>query len=324
MRAIVNTGANRLEMRELPLPEPADGQVRIRTAACGVCATDLQMIAGWERTAFGAIPGHEWSGTVDAVGEAVDASLVGRQCVGENVRAGGGEVGFEHPGGYAECFLTEAALVRTLPEGFDLVAATLIEPLAVCVRGLTRLGTPVEPILVFGDGPVGLIATMLLADGGVRAITIVGGREARLRLALASGAAVTVNYHDAGADLPEAVRRAAGEPAFQVVVEASGSPAALDAGVALAGADARVLVLGDYGEGRARFEWNTLLHKELRVIGSCASAGAWDDAVALATSGRIPLARLVSHVVPAERFADAIELTRSGRDATVKVVLRWR
>ena len=80
MRAIVNTAPNRLEMLEYPLPQPAKGEVRIRTAACGICATDLEMIAGWSRTGFPAICGHEWSGVIDAAGVDVDlnAAFFGR------------------------------------------------------------------------------------------------------------------------------------------------------------------------------------------------------------------------------------------------------
>lgn len=168
MRAIVNTGPNRLEMVELPLPQPGSGRVRIRTGACAVCATDLAMIAGWNRTPFGSIPGHEWSGTVDAVGGDVDRSLIGHKCVAENVLSSGGEVGFEHPGGYAEYFVTDAANVRLLPDDFDLVAAALTEPLAVCVRGARRLGEPAEPVLVLGDGPIGLLTVALLVGRGCR------------------------------------------------------------------------------------------------------------------------------------------------------------
>ena len=138
MKAIVNTGPGRLEMLELPTPSPGPGEVRIRTAACGVCATDLEMIAGWERTGFPAIPGHEWSGVVDEVGEGVNEALRGQLCVAENVLADGGEVGFEHPGGYGEYLITEAAKVHVLPARLSPAVATLIEPLAVCVRGLCR------------------------------------------------------------------------------------------------------------------------------------------------------------------------------------------
>jgi threonine dehydrogenase-like Zn-dependent dehydrogenase len=311
-----------LEMLERPMPRPSQGQVRIRTAACAICATDLAMIAGWERTPFGAIPGHEWSGTVDAVGAGVDVSLVGRRCVAENVwQSDGGEVGFEHPGGYAEYFVTDAANVRVLPEGSDLVAAALLEPLAVCVRGLSRLGNITAPLLIMGDGPIGLLTLLVAARKPAADIALVGGRDERLTLAKELGASVTVNYHRA-ANLVAAVRETCGMSAFACIVEASGSAAALEACVDLAAPDAKILILGDYGDARAGFEWNTLLHKELRLIGSNASAGAWDEAVALAVGG-LPLRRLVSHVVPAARFEEAVGLAREGRGSVVKVVMEW-
>jgi D-arabinose 1-dehydrogenase-like Zn-dependent alcohol dehydrogenase len=93
MKAIVNTSANRLEMLEYPLPQPGRGQVRVHTGACGICATDMEMIAGWERTQFPVICGHEWAGIVDKAGEGVDESLIWHKCVAENVLTDGGEVG---------------------------------------------------------------------------------------------------------------------------------------------------------------------------------------------------------------------------------------
>ena len=140
MKAIVNTGPGQLAWQDRTMPVPTAGQVRIRTSACGICATDLEMIKGWDRTGFPAIPGHEWSGVVDVVGPGVEASLVGRPCVAENVLADGGEVGFEHAGGYGQFLLTEAHNIRTLPQGFPMQEAALIEPLAVCVRAMRRLG----------------------------------------------------------------------------------------------------------------------------------------------------------------------------------------
>src|SRR6187401_82038 len=120
MKAIVNTAPDQLVLLDYPLPEPKMGQVRIRSAAVGICATDLEMIAGWERTIPPNIPGHEWSGVVDAVGEGVDSTLVGKHCVAENVLTDGGEVGFEHSGAYGEYFLTEAANIHILPDDFPL------------------------------------------------------------------------------------------------------------------------------------------------------------------------------------------------------------
>lgn len=357
MRAIVNTGPGKLEWLELARPEPGPGQALIRTTACGICATDLAMIAGWERTGFPAIPGHEWSGYVAAVGAGVDATLVGQPCVANNHLSDGGEIGFEYPGGYGQFLLAEADKVHPLPAGFPMAEAALIEPLAVCLHGKRRLGTDADgPTLILGDGPIGLLTLMLLRlepDGLGRDVTLVGGRRARLALARELGAQRVVDYHTLEAANAGSLRRGrsmlpqeAGESQslplkaepedalaaelvaarggrFRCVIEASGSARALRAGMAAAAHGARVLVLGDYGSARADFEWVSLLHWDLSLIGSGGGAAETGDAVRLAASGEIPLARLVSHRLPAERFAEGMALTRDRDSGAIKVVLEW-
>jgi 2-desacetyl-2-hydroxyethyl bacteriochlorophyllide A dehydrogenase len=321
VKAIVNSGPDVLEWRDLPDPRPGPGQVRIRTMACGVCATDLTVMVTDTRGGWPHILGHEWSGVVDAVGAGVDARLVGGRCVGENVLADGGEVGFEHPGGYAELFLTEARNVHTLPDGYPAASAALIEPLAVCVRGVARLAPdPAAAALVFGDGPIGLLTIALLRHTGLGRVCVVGGRPARLALAAELGATTTLNYHDADDDLAAFVRAGAGECA--TVVEASGSSAAMDASVELAATCGKILVVGDYEGARASFAWQRVLHRELTIVGSNASAGAWPRAVELATTGSVDLARLVTAHVPASSFDEAMRLARDSRDQ-IKVVMQW-
>ncbi len=322
MKAIVNTAAGRVEWQDWPMPEPGPGQVRIRTAACGVCVTDLAMIAGWQRTGFPAIPGHEWSGMVDCVGPGADRALLGKPCVAENVLSDGKEVGFEHPGGYGQYFLTEANNVYPLPVDFPPAVAALIEPLAVCVHASRRLRLEdCRSALILGDGTIGLLMLFVLKAMKVQQVAFLGGRAARLSLARDVAACTVLNYHEAGPDLSKAVMALPGAP-FPAVVEASGSPAAMQAAMEVAPHGGKILVLGDYGASRAGFPWNQLLHRELELIGSNASAGAWPEAVRLAVTGAVPLARLVSRRLPAAAFAEALEMTRSSRDV-VKVVMQW-
>ena len=339
MNAIVLSAPGRIEMRDVPTPAPGPGQVRIRTQACGICATDLVMIDGHPRVRPPAILGHEWSGVVEAVGPGVDAALAGRLCVAENVLADGGEVGFEHPGGYGEFLVTEAANVHALPDGYDPAAAALIEPLAVCVRAMRRLGdVGPGPLLILGDGPIGLLMLALVGRGSVGDATprgahpglvLVGGRPGRLALARELGATAVLNYHDVRFDLAAGVMdqvcREGACPAvagFAAVIEASGSATAMQAALDLAAPGGKVLIIGDYGDARADFPWNHLLHRELVLIGSNASTGAWPEAVRLATDPALPLARLVSARFPAAHFADAMALVRR-RGEEVKVVLEW-
>jgi threonine dehydrogenase-like Zn-dependent dehydrogenase len=323
MKAIVNTAPNRLQLLDWPMPQPGPGQVRIRTGACAICATDLNMIAGWERTGTPAIPGHEWAGTVDAVGAGLNPAPIGRRCVGDNILSDGGEVGFEHPGGYGEYFLTEAKNLYLLPDDFPLTRATLIEPLSVCVRAMRRLGhEQVEPVLIFGDGSIGLLTLLLLVQAGVKQIAVIGGRDGRLAKAKEFGAAELVNYHELGPDPASAIRKRLGVT-FATVVEASGSADALTAALELTGQCGTILVLGDYGSARARFPWSNLLHREIELIGSCTGTGAWPEAVRLAVEGTLPLDDLISHRLPAERFLDGLALLRDRRSDAIKVVLEW-
>lgn len=323
MKAIVNTGPGRLEWIETPMPAPGTGQALVKTACCGICATDLEMIAGWERTGFPSVPGHEWSGSVAGVGPGVDRDIIGRMCAGDNALAAGGEIGFEHPGGYAEFFLTDASNLHFLPAGFDMRVAALAEPLAVCVRAMRRLNaSDKRSAAVVGDGPIGLLMVMLLKHHGFNNIAVAGGRRERLNLALEFGAAAAVNYHETGDNLAKTLSNAAGGECRNVI-EASGSEKGAEAALACAAKDAHILIVGDYGKAKAGFPWNTLLHRELVIIGSNSSAGAWKEAVAMATKGMLPMQKMISACYPAHEFQQAIEAVRTRRDS-VKIILDWQ
>ena len=90
--------------------------------------------------------------------------------------------------------------------------------------------------------------------------------------------------------------------------------------LAVAAREGKVLVIGDYAAARADFPWIRLVHQEVEIIGSNASAGAWPDAVALAVGRKVPLEALISQRLPASAGVAAVELVRSSRDLN-KVVL---
>lgn len=322
MKAIVNTAPGKLEWLDTPLPEPGTREVRIKTGACGICATDLEMVVGWTRTGYPSTPGHEWSGTVDALGEGVDPSLLHCRCVAENVLTDGGEVGFEHPGGYGQYLLTEAHNVYMLPEPMPFATAAMIEPLAVCVRAMSRLDALPRAVLVFGDGPIGLLMTALLSRAGAHDIVLVGGHTSRLKVGLSIGATCALNYHDFRGEIAASIHDAVPMD-FQAVIEASGNPQALSAGLHLVSRGGKCLMIGDYGLNRASFLWNTILLREITLLGTNASAGAWPRAVELAIQGELPLDRLVTHHVDAADFASGMEMARSHKDEVLKVVLDW-
>lgn len=321
MKAILNTAPGKLEFADLPLPEPGEGQVRVRTAFCGVCATDLEMIAGCPRSKFPQVLGHEWSGFVDKCGPGADPALSGRPCVAENVLPQGGEVGFEWPGSYGECLLTEASNLHPLPDGFPLDVAALIEPLAVAVRGLNRLRLESrDAALVLGDGPLGLILLMLLKHAGVRSLALAGGRPRRLELAKELGADGVANYHDGNSAIISLVGRFAPK-GFPNVIDASGSKSTTDY-FRLSSYGGKILLIGDYGNLHADFPLHEFLLHEFELIGSNASAKAWPEAVRLAAGGRLPLEKLISHRLPAQDFKKAIDAVKNDK-AALKALLCW-
>jgi (R,R)-butanediol dehydrogenase/meso-butanediol dehydrogenase/diacetyl reductase len=208
-----------------------------------------------------------------------------------------------------------------LPPDFPLAVAALIEPLAVCVRAMNRFRIENRrSAVVFGDGAIGLLMLLLLKNEGLAHVTLIGGREARLNLARQFGATTVLNYHET-ADLPKAIAASPGSPFFNVI-EASGSPAAMHATLEVAAITGKILVIGDYCEGRADFPWNRILHHELELIGSNASAGGWNRAVKLAISGSLPLGQLISWRVPASCGVEGIALAQRSR-SMVKMVLEW-
>jgi len=321
MKALVNTASERLEFRDVPLPEPGPGQVRIRTAVCGICATDFEMIDGCARSRFPQILGHEWSGVVEKCGHAVGQSILGRPCVAENILADGGEVGFEHPGGYGEFFVTEAANVHLLPDGFPMEEAALVEPLTVTIRGIRRLRPAKGTALVIGDGTIGLLFLLLLKHHGVEQVTLIGGRETRLRLASEFGASTVIDYHKVQGSMAEAISRSfTGK--FDSIVDATKSVDALSLVCQLGAPEAKVLLIGNYYEKKAELSLQHVLLNEFEIIGSNSGAKAWPDAVKLAVGHELPLGKFATHRFPVADFATAMQTARGDKKA-VKVLLCW-
>lgn len=319
MKAIVNTAPGKLEMCELPLPEPKSGEVRIKTIACGICATDFEMIDGCARSKYPQILGHEWTGIIDKVGTEGSQSIIGTICVGENVLASGGEIGFEYPGGYAEYFITVAENLHFLPEDISIEKTMLTEPLAVSVRGLRRLKlTNKNNALIFGDGPIGLIMLILLKKAGVQTIGLIGKRPKRLDLAKKLGASFCINFDDT----KKAIKKQK-QAHFFNFIEASGSGEALDTLFELTSLGSRILLLGDYGEQSANLNWLEVIHKELTIIGSNASAGAWSEATDLIQSKDLLFEKLITHNFPADEFCKAVNTARKPEFNAIKVLLHW-
>ncbi|MET9478196.1 alcohol dehydrogenase catalytic domain-containing protein [Streptomyces sp. NPDC002922] len=317
-----------------PVPEPGPGEVRVRVAAAGICMSDREVYDGHRDPAYvryPVVPGHEWSGVVDALGAGVDPALLGRRTVAEGFRscgscercrsgetslctAGYDETGFTRPGAFADHVVVPARLLHPLADDADLRAAALLEPAAV-VAAAVRAGAPEpgERIAVVGAGTLGLLAVQLLSAMSPAELTVIDPRDERAGRSLAFGASEVRT--------PKEAIEVRGR--YDLVVETAGAPSTAADACLLARRGGRVVLTGMFAPGAAGIDPVHLSLSQLTVRSVFgAPSAAWSYAVRAFTAGLLDPAALITHEFPLERFADAVALVGGGGPGTGKVLLR--
>jgi threonine dehydrogenase-like Zn-dependent dehydrogenase len=320
MRGIVFLGDRKLELREFPDPEPGPGEVVLAIKASGMCGSDLHpyRAVGNAASALGlgsgagpVIAGHEPCGTVSAVGAGVDRSLIGqrvmnhhyrgcgrcRHCRGgwsQLCRAGIVVYGVTGHGGHAPLMKAPASTLVPLPE-----ALTFEEGAAVsCGTGtaygaLKRLdASGRDTLAVFGQGPVGLSATLLGRAMGARVIAVDISPE-RLALARDLGAEHVIDAR--GADPVKAIHDLTGGEGAECTMDCTGSPDARVAAVRSAGTWGRVAFVGE-GNNVTLEVSRDLLRRQLTLHASWTFSGLGQEECArFIADRRLPLGRLLTH-----------------------------
>jgi L-iditol 2-dehydrogenase len=332
MRAVVVERPGTAELQRVPTPEPGSGEVLIRVAAAGICGSDVEVLEGRRPpnyVRYPIIPGHEWAGTVEAVGPGVENIDEGAAVVAEGFRACGdcarcregltnlcevdyAETGFTHAGAFAEFVCVPAHLVHQLPVGSDLAAAALLEPAACVAQGLLEVDLrPGLNVAVVGSGTVGLLAVSLLHRVSPRRLALVGTRAPRLALGVAMGATETWNVR----------RDECPAPGFDLVFEAAGTPDGARRAVELARRGGTVVLEGISGQPGG-IDSDTVVLGHLRVHGIFgASRNAWRWVTELFASGLLDTKPLVSHSFPLEEHAAAFAALSDRTGEALKVQL---
>ncbi|MFR9798274.1 zinc-dependent alcohol dehydrogenase [Streptomyces sp. MS06] len=326
-------GAHRIVPHE-PRP-PEAGEALVRVHAVGVCGSDREVYRGNRPEGYvryPLTPGHEWSGTVEAVGAGVPESLTGRRVVGEGFRncqvcdrchagettlctAGYEETGFTRPGAMAATLTLPARLLHVLPDDADLTAAALLEPAACIAAAVLKAGArPGERVAVVGTGTLGMFAVQFLRAGSPAELLVVGtgrGREALSRRFGATG------FRTKDAVDPS-------RPGdFDVVVETAGSADAARTAAALLRRGGRLVLTGIPAPGADGLDPTELVVRQLTVhtvFG--APPDAWAHTVRVFAAGLLDPVPLVTHELPLAGFSRAVELVGSGDPAVGKVLLR--
>lgn len=308
MRAAVYEGPRHLEVRDIPTPDLAPGELLVEIDYCGVCGSDLHfVIEGW--SAPGRVHGHEWSGRVAALADDVDGWTIGDRVVGGPLPCGEcryckagrtslcreagiqGDTEYEAPGAYAQFHKTKASRVHRIPEALSQRAAALTEPLAVALHGITRAKVrPGDRVLVTGGGPIGLLTVAALRALAIDDITVSEPAEARRDRALRVGAARAVVPNELP-DPPAMPMQVTAEP-YDAAIECSGRASAMEAALALLG-PAGTLVLSGTSMEKPRWDPLRILLLELDITG----AYEYDDdgftaALDLLASGQLPIDEL--------------------------------
>jgi 2-desacetyl-2-hydroxyethyl bacteriochlorophyllide A dehydrogenase len=345
-RALVIPEPGSMGLQDVAEAEPGPGEVAIRPVHVGICGTDLELLAGDVDPAYvryPLVPGHEWSGVVEAVGPGVTGLAVGQNVIAEGVipcrrcaHCARGEtnlcetydeLGFTRPGAAADQVIVPAQVVHVLGDSVSMLEAALAEPAAVAWRGITR--DPPRPgarVAVVGDGTVALIAAHLAGLFSPAEVVVHGLRPGQAGLAADLGATA---FEISGPGLPEDARGqgAAAAPArsgpFDLVIEAAGTAAAVESAIALARRGGRVILLGLAGNGvTARLPVDDVVNNDLRISASFAyTSAAWAELAGLLSSGQIRLGPLITHRFPLHRFEDAYRALRDPAGPRGKVML---
>lgn len=321
MRVARSVALDDVRIEDVEDPTPAPGEVVCDVLACGVCASDV--IDWYVERKLPAVLGHEPTGVVSALGDGVNGLHVGdRVAIHHHAPCGecrrcrrGHETLCERfrstgldPGGFAERVRVSSELVGELlplPEDLDPVAATLIEPLACMLRAQDRAGLrPGDGLLVVGAGVNGLLSIAAARARGVEAVWVREPRAQRLAAAEALGA----EHH--------------GNELVDVAIVCTPKPDAIVAAqLAVAPGGTLCLYSPPAPAGPSALDETDLFLRELTVTASY-SAGPGDMRAALSmiSDGLLDLGPLITHRLPLDETARALELQRSGEALKVVVV----
>lgn len=340
MRAIVIEKPNAIALREIETPTPGPGEARVRSVVAGVCRTDVDILTGaldprWVR--FPVVPGHEWSGVVDALGPGVDGLTPGQRVVCEGnigcmscsrCRAGDTHlcasydaVGFTRGGGWGELVVVPARILHPLPDHVSFESAALVEPGSCVVKALGRARIePAETVGVVGVGAMGALAIRIARLRSPAIVVAYGVRDEELELARLLGADAVVNVGRQDAEVETQALVAGG---LDVVVETAGAVAAVELSTRLAREGGRVVVLGIAGREEALvLPADRIPLRDLTVLGSVGyTTAAWAHMVGLLRESLVDLGPIVTHRFALERFQDALAFMDERTGVVGRVVL---
>jgi L-iditol 2-dehydrogenase len=350
MKAAVYRGNGVVSVEEIATPEIGRGEILVRVEACGVCHTDLKKVE------HNLLPpprvyGHETAGVVAAIGAGVERFALGdRVIVFHHIPCGtcfycerklyaqcpvykrvGVTAGFEPAGGgFAQYvrvmdWIVERG-VEKIPDGVSFDIASFVEPVNTCLKAVEQMNAAAgDVVIVMGQGPIGLIFTMLLARRGVRVIasdTI----ARRLELATASGATLALNplvQNLRGQNLRAAAFKMTESRGADAVIVATAVKGLVEQAIECSRPGAKILLFAQTSPTeRIDVSGASICVGERMLFGSySASVDVQKQSADLVFSGALPLHLIISHRMPLDRINDAFHLATHPTSESLKIVV---
>ena len=346
MKAAVLTGRNEISLRSVDIPVPGPGEVLIRVKSCAVCSTDISLMdkPAPGQPGFGDfIPGHEYSGVIEAVSDDVDEVKPGDRVAVEvhygcgrciNCRNGfytsclnWGDVSKGHrangmtaPGGFAEYTVNHVSTVYPIPDSVSFDEASLITNLGCVLYGFELTGGYIvgDRVAVIGEGPLGLISAQVAKVLGADEVWLAGLDDYRMEVAAKLGITSII---DVKTNDPIEILKKKFNTGVDLAVEASGSKAGIRTAFRLPKWNGKLLLLGiPSGDTEVDLHEFARGNKYLYTV----RGEGWMNcrrAVSLLKHGRVNLKPLITDTFSLDGIKEAFEVHKKGNNNTIKVVV---
>ena len=340
MKALLLSEYRHLEITQLPEPAPGPSEVLVRVAACGICGSDVH---GYDGSSGRRIPpivmGHEAAGVVTAVGAGVTSVSKGDRVTFDSTVYCGkcpeclrGEMNlcdqrqvlgvscddYRRSGAFAEFVVVPERILYKLPENLAFAEAAMLEAVAVALHAvsLVPIGKATSGLVV-GAGTIGLLVQQALRVAGCSRVFVADVDRSRLELSESLGATAVF---DSGDGLLDRIRALTGGGGVDVAVEAVGISQTVGIAIESVSKGGSIVLVGNISP-EVTIALQKVVSRQLRLQGSCASAGEYPRALELVSSGQIRVQPLITAVAPLEEGPQWFERLYAREPNLMKVVL---
>lgn len=340
MKALLLSQYKHLEIADLPEPRPASGEVLVRVATCGICGSDVH---GYDGSSGRRIPpivmGHEAAGRIAAIGAGVtgfaendrvtfdstiycgvcDPCRRGQVNLCDNRQVLGVSCSdYRRDGAFAEYVVVPSRILYRLPDSLSFTEAAMLEAVAVAVHAVSL--APLSPngtALVVGAGMIGLLVVQALRVAGCSRVIVVDVDKSRLKLAQDVGATAVLS---AEAGVVARILQLSGGAGVDVAMEAVGNNETVSAAIESVRKGGTVVLVGNISP-EVTLPLQKIITRQIRLQGSCASAGEYPRAMELLATGAIKVKPLITAIAPLDDGPQWFERLHAREPNLMKVVL---